>query len=237
METEDEQYFKFREMPKVVLFVDGNYMISISRALSLKIDMEKLFDHLSKGMFRHRTYWYSALESSLDRSNNAYRFLDRLRYIPRTKVYAGRLSKKPIGHYETALRTDAGTALSVAMVEQAVTKSADVFILIAGDPEYIPAIRAVQRHGGLVHLVYPHQFSDLRAHPELVKIVDERFEMNAEFLQQFEYVQQYEYDDEDEYDLEYLDEEEEDEDTTHSDEKEIESEEPEELEEPEVITD
>ncbi|MHA2253258.1 MAG: NYN domain-containing protein [Candidatus Kariarchaeaceae archaeon] len=205
MEVEEEQYFKFKEMTNTILFVDGNYMINISRAMSLKIDMEKLFDHLTKGMFRFRTYWYSALESNLDRSNNAYRFLDRLRYIPRTKVYAGRFSKKSIGHYETALRTDAGVALSVTMVEQVLNTKADYVLLIAGDPEYIPAIRSVQRNGAIVRLIYPDEFGDLRPHPELIKLVDERVAMDAEFLQQFEYVQQYEYEEEKEYDLEYLD--------------------------------
>ncbi len=203
MEPEDEQYIKFKEMDNAMLFVDGNYMINISRNLNIKIDMEKLFDHLTKGMFRYRTHWYSALESSLDRTNNAYRFLDRLRYIPRTKVYAGRLSKRPIGHYETALKTDAGVALSVTMVEQAFSKSANYFLLIAGEPEYIPAVRAVQKYGGIVKLVYPGHFGDLRPHPELVKIVDERFIMDADFLHKFEYIQQYEYDTE-EYELEYI---------------------------------
>jgi uncharacterized LabA/DUF88 family protein len=205
MEAEEEQYFKFKEMTNAILFVDGNYMINISRAMSLKIDMEQLFDHLTKGMFRFRTYWYSALESNLDRSNNAYRFLDRLRYIPRTKVYAGRFSKKSIGHYETALRTDAGIALSVTMVEQVLNTKADFVLLIAGDPEYIPAIRSVQRNGAIVRLVYPDEFGDLRPHPELAKIVDERVAMDAEFLQQFEYVQQYDYEQEKGYDLEYID--------------------------------
>ena len=76
--VEKDQYFKFKSQQKALLFIDGNYMINISRILSLKIDMEALFDELSKEFFRKRTYWYSALESTLDRSNSTFRFQDNV---------------------------------------------------------------------------------------------------------------------------------------------------------------
>ncbi|MHA2028559.1 MAG: NYN domain-containing protein [Candidatus Kariarchaeaceae archaeon] len=185
--TEDDQFFKFKRQNKTLLFIDGNYMINISRALSLKLDIEKLFDELSKEFFRQKTYWYSALESNLDRSNSTFRFLDRLRYIPRTKVYAGRFARKQHGHFDSALRTDAGIALAAGIVEQAMLKTAEYIILIAADPQYVPAVRIAQRYGCLVRLVAPKMLGDLHPHPELVKTVDEMFEIDSEFLEKFEY--------------------------------------------------
>lgn len=195
---EEEQYFKFREQAKAALFIDGNYMLNISRVLNIKLDMEQLFDEITKGLYRFRTYWYSALESSLDRNNNAYRFLDRLKYIPRTRVYAGRMTKRSQGHYESALRTDAGIALAIKMVEVAEETDLDYIILIAGDPEYVPAIRSAQRKGILVRLVYPEYMGDLDPHPDLQKAVDERNGMDSAYLQDFEYINEYEYDDDEE---------------------------------------
>ena len=55
--TADDQFFKFKRQNKALLFIDGNYMINISRILSIKIDMENLFDELSKEFFRQKTYW------------------------------------------------------------------------------------------------------------------------------------------------------------------------------------
>ena len=196
--TGENQFFTIKSQNKAILFIDGNYMINMSRALSLKIDMENLFDELSKEFFRKKTYWYSALESNLDRSNSTFRFLDRLQYIPRTKVYVGRMSKNSQGAFDTALKTDAGTALSIGMVEQSILKSCDYILLIAGDPKYIPAIRTAQRYGCIVRLIVPKQVGDLRPHNELVKMADEKFEIDPEFLYGFEYLSESQYYDEDE---------------------------------------
>lgn len=193
---EEGQYFKFREQSQCILYIDGNYMLNISRAMNIKLDMEKLFDELTKGMYRFRSHWFAALESSLDRNNNAYRFLDRLRYIPRTRVYAGRMTKRPQGHYETALRTEAGMALGITMMENAMLEKIDYFLILAGDPEYIPAIRAVQRRGGTVRLIYPEYLGDLDPHPDLMKAVDERYPMSVSYLNDFEYTNEMEYEEE-----------------------------------------
>ena len=213
--TEDDQFFKFKRQNKALLFIDGNYMINISRILSIKIDMENLFDELSKEFFRQKTYWYSALESNLDRSNNTFRFLDRLHYIPRTKVYIGRLTRNTQGHFLSALKTDAGIALSVGMVEQAMLKECDYILLVAGDPQYIPAVRTAQRYGCIVRLIVPKELGDLRPHHELVKVADEKFEMDSDFLYGFEYMTESQYyEEEDKEDIVLLSDEDESEDPT-----------------------
>lgn len=187
MEEQSEQYFNFKLQRNAIMFIDGNYLNSISRELSVKLDVERLFDEVCKGMFRKRTFWFSALEAKLDRNNNAYRFLDRIRYIPRTKVYIGRMTNQPSSHYFTALRTDAGITLAITMVEKAIQKESEYFILIAGDPEYIPAIRAVQRYGGIVKLIAPKSMKDLSPHPELIKAADESDLLDPNYLVNLEY--------------------------------------------------
>ena len=179
----------FKPMPDALLFIDGNYLIQLSKSLSIKLDMEKFFDSVCSGFYRKRTYWYSALDGGAERSNNTFRFLDRLRYIPRTKVYAGRLSKKPSPsiHYVSALQTDAGISLATTLVEKAIQKEAQYFILVTNDPEYAPAIRMVQRYGGIVILIVPQYIGDIRVHSELQKVSDELIGIGPPYLEQFEY--------------------------------------------------
>lgn len=191
----DDQIFKFREQRKAILFIDGNYLIDISKRLSIKLDMEKLFNEFSKGMYLLRTYWFSAIESSLDRANNTYRFLDRLRYIPRTQVFAGKLTKRQDNqNSDSALKTDAGINLAVSMVEKAINKEADTIILVAGDPEYIPAIRVAQRYGVIVKVVAAKYLGDLRIHSDLQKVADEIDLLETEMLQKFEYIPSFDFD-------------------------------------------
>lgn len=197
-----QEYFKFTQQKKVMIFVDGNYMVNLSRALSIKIDMENLLNEITSEFFRQKTYWFSALEYNIDRNNNAFRFLDRLRYIPRTQVYTGKLTKRQGGNYETAFRTDAGSAMVATMMEQAMKHQADYFILIGIDPEFIPVVKMVQHNGILVRLVTADAHGELRAHPELTKIVDERNFLSEDFLHDFEYHSTNQYlddEDEDEY--------------------------------------
>ncbi len=184
-----------------ILFIDGNFLINISRSLSIKLDMERLFEELCGNLHRKRTYWFSALDqSSLDRSNNAFRFLDRLRYIPRTKVYAGRLTRKTsTHHYETTLRTDAGISLAVTMVEKAIMKEAEYIVLVAGDPEFVPAVRTAQRYGAIVKVLVPQYVTDIRIHTELQKIADEQIIIDPDYLKQFEYSPQIDFDVEEDF--------------------------------------
>ncbi len=192
-----DKVFNFKPMPDALLFIDGNYLIQLSRSLSIKLDMEKFFDNICDGFYRKRTYWYSALDGGAERSNNTFRFLDRLRYIPRTKVYAGRLSKKPSPsiHYVSALQTDAGISFATTLVEKAIHKEAQYFILVTNDPEYAPAVRMVQRYGGIVILVVPQYIGDTRVHSELQKVSDELIEIDPPYLEQFEYDPILDYDD------------------------------------------
>ncbi len=184
---------EFSPKPRVALYVDGNYLLAVTRALNIKLDVEAFFTAITKDAYRLRTYWFSALESSLDRNNNAYRFLDRLRYIPRTKVYVGRMTKRSHGHYETALRTDAGISLGISMLELAQTGTIDAIYIVAADPEYVPALRAVQKLGLLVKLVYPTNLDDrsLEIHPDLLKNVDERIQISSAEMLNYEYISNY----------------------------------------------
>lgn len=197
----EDQYFNFRQQFHCAIVVDGNYTLGVSRYLNIKLDMESLFDSLCTNMYRFRTYWYAALESSTDRNNKAHRFLDRLKYIPRTKVYAGKMTKRSQGHYEAALRTDAGIALALGIVDLARSKKVDYIILFAGDPEYIPAIRLAQRLGVIVRLAYPEDLGDLSPHPDLLKAVDERIPLDTTLFHDFEYTNDFEYEtNEDDFD-------------------------------------
>jgi hypothetical protein len=98
-------------------------------------------------------------------------------------------------HYVSALQTDAGISFATTLVEKAIQKEAQYFILVTNDPEYAPAIRMVQRYGGIVILIIPQYIGDIRVHSELQKVSDELIEIDPPFLEQFEYDPVMDYDD------------------------------------------
>jgi len=92
--------------------------------------------------------------------------------------------------------------MALSMVNLAKTGKVDYIFLVAGDPEYVPAIRAAQAEGVLIRLLFPDNLDDrqLEVHPDLLKAVDERVGLTKSQLEEFEYINEYE-----EYEDEYED--------------------------------
>jgi uncharacterized LabA/DUF88 family protein len=69
--------------------------------------------------------------------------------------------------------------LAAHMVEMAARGHIQHLILVAPDGDYVPAVRIVKDLGVIVYLAHGQR---PQASSELIKSVDERIELNAEFL-------------------------------------------------------
>ena len=77
---------------------------------------------------------------------------------------------------QTQKRVD--VALAVELVHLASTQQVDVITVIAGDMDFLPAIETAKHEGAIIRLVYFNK----TVNDNLLKAVDERIEMNREFL-------------------------------------------------------
>lgn len=172
-------------LPRVEIFVDGsNFFLSQRDAgLNLRVDLNRLATRLSAGYhFVKLRYYTSPLPNpNTDRSRAQQRFFNELRRSRRIDLVLGRhearVDQATGRHYHVEKETDVN--LAVDMVVGAYTDRYDVAMLVAGDTDYLRAIRAVQECGKRV--VWCHLPSQ-RGTQRLAQICDECRELDEKFL-------------------------------------------------------
>ena len=171
---------------KCALFVDGGYLNKILKKFfnAQDIDYLKLSDVICKDLRlrRLRTYYYQCMPivregNKIDsmKQANMQRFLTNLRRLPRFDVRLGRLQL--IGGQFRQKMIDVLMSLDIATMSY--ENQIQHAILIAGDADFIPAIKKAKDYGIIVHLFY-HPSS---VHNEIMDEVDERHEINFEFIE------------------------------------------------------
>ena len=174
---------------RVAIFIDGAYLEYV---LKDDFDMPHIsFERLSSAMAGEgsilRTYYYhcppyqgnpptTEEKQRYDARRRFYTSLDRL---PRFSVRLGRLAFRGIGadgkpRYEQK-RVD--ILLGVDLVQLAAKGQIQQAILLAGDSDFIPAVIAAKSEGVLIRL-----FHGRGVHSDLWQEVDERVEINDEFI-------------------------------------------------------
>lgn len=194
-------------MTRVAIFIDGGYLTELLKKefgteelgsssdkvkKPVKIDFDKLAKEIAKRIGNVeilRTYYYNCLpyqssppsNDEKKRFENAQSFFSALRKLPRFEVREGRLAfrgcdinGKPI--YEQK-RVDTLTTLDLALLS--IKRQITHAVLLTGDSDFIPAIKAVQSEGVLVWL-----FHGLRPHGDLWDAADERFHITQDFIDQ-----------------------------------------------------
>ena len=184
-------------MARVAVFVDGGYLVKVSAAAGIRVDVGKLAaeirERLAESTFEPldlvRTYYYDCLPYQSDpptaeeasRFSSKRRFFAALQNLPRCTVREGRLmyrgqdsDGKPIFQQK---RVDLMIGLDFALLaaKHRITHAA----LVSGDSDLLPAFEAAQREGVVVCLVHGPRStyaSDLRS------LADERIDMDGEFM-------------------------------------------------------
>lgn len=106
---------------------------------------------------------------------NVQKFLSRLKRLPRFEVKLGRLQL--IGSQFKQKMVDVLMSLDIATMSY--EKQIQHAVLIAGDSDFIPAIKKAKDYGVIVHLYY-HPSS---VHNEILDEVDELHEISQELVE------------------------------------------------------
>ena len=170
---------------KCAIFIDGGYINKVLKNYfnTQKIDYLKLCEAIcsKEKLSRLRTYFYYCMplirknnQEDIIRHSNVERFLLNLKRLPRFEVKLGRLQL--IGNQFKQKMIDVLMSLDIATMSY--ENQVKHVILIAGDADFVPAIKKAKDYGIIVHLYY-HSSS---VHNEILDNVDERHEINEDLI-------------------------------------------------------
>ena len=172
----------------VGIFIDGAYLQELLKEFgNPRLDFGTLARRLAGDSDILRTYYYHcpAYQSSpptaeeSGRYANQRRFFDYLEGVPRFEVRLGRLEFR--GHDQQGRprfeqkRVD--ILLGVDLVLHTVKRNIREAVLLAGDSDFIPAVRVAKAEGALIRLFYGSN-----CHDDLRKAADESTRIDQAFI-------------------------------------------------------
>jgi uncharacterized LabA/DUF88 family protein len=171
---------------KCAIFIDGGYFNRVLKDQfgGLKIDYLELCNKICSDLKlnRLRTYFYHCMpvvrkdnKEDLIKQANMQKFLTRLKRQPRFEVRLGRLQE--INSQFKQKMVD--VLMSLDIVIKSYEKQIQHAVLIAGDSDFIPAIKKAKDNGTIVHLYY-HPSS---VHNEILDEIDELHEIDKNLIE------------------------------------------------------
>ena len=152
-------------MKRVAIFIDGNNFYHGLKKIygNSKSYMDFDFDEFTKFLTKDREivniFYYNA---PLDRTKNLekykgqQKFFEKIKKIPKFNLILCKLVKRKIkktGEFYYIIKED-DIHMAVDMVEGAADNKFDVAIVVSGDGDFVPAVKAVKRRGKIVENVY-----------------------------------------------------------------------------------
>jgi uncharacterized LabA/DUF88 family protein len=173
---------------KVAIFIDGGYIEKIVKIefSPLRIDYAKLPVVFSRGKEILRSYYYDCLpyQSSpstpeeRERFSKKQRFHTMLNRLSKYEVREGRLVKRGLEFEQKGI----DTLLSIDIVNLAASKMISEAILIAGDYDFVPAVKVAKEHG--VNVTLYHSQRRNAYHNELWNVCDDRYALTPALIDQ-----------------------------------------------------
>ncbi len=171
---------------RAAVFIDGGYLARVLRDnfKEARIDFGKLSDELCKmvGCPRHRTYYYTCEpfvrdgnESDIHKQAQFQKFVSRLKRLSRFEVKLGRLQMIN-GTFKQKM---VDVLMSLDISTMSYENQVEHIVILAGDSDFIPAIRNAKSYGTIIHLAY-HQSL---VHNDILDQVDERYEITVELIE------------------------------------------------------
>jgi len=172
-------------MEKAVILIDGGYINRVLKNYfnTVDIDFEKLSKTICENLKldRLRTYYYTAMpikrrnkKEDEKRYANMQRFLSNLKRLSRFEIKLGKLQL--IGGQFRQKMVD--VLMSIDIIKKSYSDEVRHIILIAGDADFVPAIKTAKDEDVIIHLFY-HPSS---VHNELLDEVDESYKISEEFI-------------------------------------------------------
>lgn len=132
-----------------MIFIDGsNFYHSLRKNFNTtKIDFEKFCNHLTKNGDLIIIFYYTAPVHQKDDPaayQSQQKFLSKLNYVKRMKIFLGRLEKRGNNH---KVEKGVDVKLVVDLLKNAFENKFDRAILVSNDADFVPAIEEVQTLG------------------------------------------------------------------------------------------
>ena len=143
----------------VSIFIDGsNFYHGLKKDIgNANIDFQKFGQIVCGDRKLIRVYYYNApldLSHDKEKYKKQQKFFDKLRDIPNFKLVLVRLQKRKINDKVYYVVKGDDIHIAVDMVMQAQNNSYDTAVLVSGDGDFVPAVRAVQTYGKHVENYY-----------------------------------------------------------------------------------
>lgn len=172
-------------MEKVAIFIDGGYLNRVLKECfdEQDIDYGKLSSIICKKINAEilRTYFYHCMplirngnKKDEEKHIGMQKFITKLKRLPRYEVKLGRLQF--IGGQFKQKMVD--VLMSLDITKMSYDRQIQHAALIAGDSDFVPAIKAAKNNGAIVHLFY----HPLTVHNELLDEIDELHPITKEFI-------------------------------------------------------
>jgi uncharacterized LabA/DUF88 family protein len=181
-------------MPRAAIFIDGGYLNKVLQHEfnDTPIDYQELAVFIAQQIHPEtdilRTYYYDCLpyqsdpptEEEARRFGSAQNFIDALSRKPRFEVRLGRLARRGPDrggqYYYQQKMVD--VLLSIDLVRLSTKGQITHAVLVAGDADFVPAIRAARDEGLSIWL-----FHGKRIHNDLWCIADERIKFTDDIIE------------------------------------------------------
>jgi len=173
-------------MEEAVIFIDGGYLNRILKNYFKTINIDYLkFCEVICGelkVVRLRTYYYHCLplvrqgnkEDERRYSRTKLFFTNLNRKLPRFEVKLGKLQF--IGEKFKQKMTD--VLMSLDIVKKSIGSKIKHIVLVAGDANFVPAVRTAKEYDSIAHLFY-HPSS---VHNELLDEIDELHVLDEDLI-------------------------------------------------------
>lgn len=143
---------------KAIVFIDGSnlYHDLLKNFGKAKLDFEKFVQFLAGQHKLVQVYYYNAplnQLANLEAYQNQQKFFSALSKIPRFEVKLGRLENRPKG---PPVEKGVDVRMAVDIVTHAYSSLYDRGIIVSGDADFVPAIKAAQDFGKrIVNVCFP----------------------------------------------------------------------------------
>lgn len=177
-------------MGKAGVFIDSGYLAKVLKLVfnETRIDFEAFSDRICGQDERLRTYYYYCMpyqstpssHEERERYAKADRFIYNLKKLKRFEIRLGKLIYIPSMNEFIQKRID--VLLSVDLVRMSWDHQIDKALLVTGDSDFVPAIKAAKDAGVLTVLYYSRAHPLLGAFDELLYECDEQYEITQELI-------------------------------------------------------
>jgi uncharacterized LabA/DUF88 family protein len=175
-------------LEKAAVFIDGGYLSKILKGqfASEKIDYSVFSDLICNDYKRLRTYYYDCLpyqenpptEGQKRRYADMQKFITALDNLPRFEVRLGKLTRNMVNGSWKYEQKRVDVLFSVDLVRMSWAHQIEYAVIVTGDSDYVPAVKAAKDAGITVKLCY----NRASIHNELFTEVDERYEIDQALI-------------------------------------------------------